>query len=86
MGKTFFNPKSTISELLNKPQLLYYVILPLLIFTIGYNILYIHKFIINEPFFNPILKLNDLNERLDLFRSALIINIYLCYCQAFEVY
>jgi len=49
MVKTFYRPKSLISGLLNEDLLLYYAIVPLIMFTGFYEVLYILSFISNQP-------------------------------------
>jgi len=49
MGWVFYRPKSLIEHLSNKPRLFQYTLLALIIFTVGYEILYIWAFISQQP-------------------------------------
>ena len=49
MVKTLYRPKSLISGLLNEDLLIYYAIVPLIMFTGFYEVLYILSFISNQP-------------------------------------
>lgn len=57
MGEAFWRPKVLLNNLLNEGLLLLYAILPLILFTIGYETLYIIDFLMQKPFALPFVNL-----------------------------
>jgi len=49
MKHVFSKPKILIKELVSEDNLLYYIILPFMLFTVGYEILFIRAYLVNEP-------------------------------------
>ncbi|MFX1316598.1 MAG: hypothetical protein ACFE9T_12095 [Promethearchaeota archaeon] len=57
MAEAFCRPKALLNNLLNEELLLYYAILPLILFTIGYETLYIIDYLMQKPFALPFINL-----------------------------
>lgn len=66
LGHCYSKPKLLIKEVISEPNLFSYIILPFLLFTLGYEILYIRAFIISEALIPlpKILPLSDSQYRL----------------------
>ena len=54
MGETFYRPKSLIDNLLKEESLFYFIFLPLFIFTVSYESLYIIDYLTQRPLVLPI--------------------------------
>ena len=57
MGEVFYNPKLLINNLLNEEKLNYFSLIPLFIFTIGYECLYVIDYFTQRPLILPITNL-----------------------------